>query len=194
MDSIADLAHSHDLKLHVDGHGLWNAAVALNVAPARLVQGADSVSVCLSKGLGAPVGSVVAGNRESIGQARRNRKVLGGGLRQGGVIAAAGTVAVTEMVERLADDHANASTASQGLSQIDGIVVEPELIETNMIFFRLVHDEITPAQLSASLREIGRAGDPSRGGRARAVLNYHVASEDIEIAGRIPWEDRGRHQ
>ena len=133
MDAAGKLAHNHDLKLHVDGARLWNAAVALNVAPARLLQEADSASVCLSKGLGAPVGSVIVGDAEFIRRARRMRKILGGGTRQAGIIAAAGIVAITEMVERLTDDHANARKLAEGLAQLDGIVVDPDTVETDII-------------------------------------------------------------
>ena len=180
MDAVGKLAHEHDLKLHVDGARLWNAAVALNVPPARLVQEADSVSVCLSKGLGAPVGSVVAGSAGFIRRARRMRKVLGGGTRQAGIIAAAGIVAITEMVERLADDHANARQLAQGLSQIDGILVDPETIETDIVYFELTRADLTTAQLSAGLKELGVLVNPTNKTHLRAVTNFSVTSDDIE--------------
>ncbi|MEZ4864638.1 MAG: low-specificity L-threonine aldolase [Caldilineaceae bacterium] len=180
MDEIGDLAHQHDLKLHVDGARLWNAAVALNVAPARLLRSADSVSVCLSKGLGAPVGSVVAGEAAFIRRARRMRKVVGGGLRQAGVLAAAGIVGVTEMVERLADDHANAQRLAQGLAALDGIAIDPATVQTNLVFFELTHPEITPPQLVNALAEYGVKLSASGGRRLRAVINYHISSADVE--------------
>jgi threonine aldolase len=121
MDAAGELAHRHGLPLHVDGARLWNAAVQLGVSPARLLQGADSASLCLSKGLAAPVGSVVVGSAAFIRKVRRNRKVVGGGMRQAGVIAAAGIVAVTAMVERLADDHENARALARGLAEIEGL-------------------------------------------------------------------------
>ena len=180
MDAAGNTAHSHGLKLHVDGARLWNAAVALNVAPARLVQEADSVSVCLSKGLGAPVGSVVVGDADFISRARRMRKILGGGTRQAGIIAAAGIVAVSEMIERLADDHANARKLAQGLAKLDGIVLNPEKIETDIVYFELHRDDITPAQLSAGLKEKGVLLNPSGGNLLRAVTNLSVSSVDID--------------
>lgn len=180
MDAAGDLAHSHGLKLHVDGARLWNAAVALDVSPARLVQNADSVTVCLSKGLAAPVGSVVAGDDAFVQQARRMRKVVGGSMRQAGVIAAAGIVAVTEMVERLADDHDNAQRLARGLAEMDGIEIDPAEVETNLVFFNLERDDITPAQLSNALREQGILLNPSGGKRLRAVTNYHVTADDID--------------
>lgn len=180
MDAAGDLAHAHDLKFHVDGARLWNAAVALNVSPARLVQKADTVSVCLSKGLAAPVGSVVVGSAEFIRKARRNRKIVGGGMRQAGIIAAAGIVAITEMVERLADDHTNAQALAQGLAQIEGIAINPAEVETNLVFFTLTRDDISPAQLSTALAERGVLLMPSGGRRLRAVVNYHFSASDVE--------------
>ncbi|HXF63299.1 MAG TPA: low-specificity L-threonine aldolase, partial [Caldilineaceae bacterium] len=180
MDAAGELARRRGLKLHVDGARLWNAAVALNVAPARLVQMADSVSVCLSKGLGAPVGSVVAGDQEFIRRARRNRKVVGGSMRQAGVIAAAGIVAITEMIERLADDHANAKRLAEGLAQIDGIEIDPATVETNLVFFTLVREDVTPATLVAGLKERGILMNAGSTRRLRAALNYHVSADDVQ--------------
>ncbi len=179
MDSVGELAHRHGLRLHVDGARLWNASVALNAPPARLVQTADSVSVCLSKGLAAPVGSVVAGNAEFIGRARRNRKVVGGGMRQAGILAAAGIVAISDMVERLADDHANAKRLAEGLAEMDDLSIDPTTVETNMVYFEVVRKDMTPAQLSAGLRQQGVLMNPVGGRRLRAVLNYHVTSDDV---------------
>jgi threonine aldolase len=144
-----------------------------------LLQESDSVSVCLSKGLGAPVGSVVAGSAEFIEKARRNRKVVGGAMRQAGVLAAAGLVAVTEMVERLADDHANAKTLAAGLAQIDGIAIDPSTVETNIVFFVLEEADLTPVQLAQRLRSQGVLLNAGAGRRMRAVLNHHVAAEDV---------------
>jgi len=179
MDSVGNLAHERDLKMHVDGARLWNAAVALNVSPARLLKNADSVSVCLSKGLGAPVGSVVAGSAEFIEKARRNRKVVGGAMRQAGVLAAAGIVAVTEMVERLADDHANAKTLATGLSEIEGIEIDPSTVETNIVFFTLQEPSITPVEMAQKLRSQGVLLNAGASRRMRAVLNHHVTAEDV---------------
>ncbi|MEZ4711908.1 MAG: low-specificity L-threonine aldolase [Caldilineaceae bacterium] len=179
MDAAGDLAHAHGIKLHVDGARLWNAAVALNVSPKRLLQNADSVSVCLSKGLSAPVGSVVAGSAEFIRKARRMRKVAGGGMRQAGMIASAGIVAVSDMIERLADDHANAKVLAQGLSALDGIQVNADEIETNIVYFDLVRDDITPAQLSNALKERGVLLNPSGGARMRAVTHHPLTESDM---------------
>lgn len=180
MDAAGELAHRHGLKLHVDGARLWNAAVALNLPPARLLANADSASVCLSKGLGAPVGSVVVGDGEFIRRARRMRKVLGGGMRQAGVIAAAGIVAISEMIERLADDHTHARQLAQGLAALDGIAIDPQAVETDIVIFELHREDLTPAQLSAGLREQGVLLNPIGGRRLRAVTNYHITPADIE--------------
>lgn len=180
MDAVGDLAHEHGLKLHVDGARLWNAAVALGVSPARVARNADSVSLCLSKGLGAPVGSVVVGDKAFIGRARRARKAVGGGLRQAGILAAAGIIAVTEMVERLSDDHANAKQLAEGLAQIEGIHINPADVETNLVFFELTHPDVTPAQLVNGLAEQGVKLSASSNRRLRAVLNHHVTAADVE--------------
>lgn len=180
MDAVGELAHSHGLKLHVDGARLWNAAVALGESPARILKNVDTASLCLSKGLSAPVGSVVVGSKEFIHKARRNRKAAGSGMRQAGMIAAAGIIAVTEMVERLADDHDNAKALAIGLSKIDGIDVDPADVETNIVYFDVVHEEITPAQLSAALKERGVLSNASGGKRMRAVANRHIEANDIE--------------
>lgn len=180
MDAMGELAHAHGLKLHVDGARLWNAAVALEVSPARLLKHADSVSVCLSKGLGAPVGSVVAGNRAFADRARRMRKVVGGAMRQAGTIAAAGIVAVTEMVERLADDHVNARMLAEGLAALEGIEIDPATVETNIVFFTVTQESVMPVQLSQGLKAHGILINPSAGRRMRAVLNHHVTAEDVQ--------------
>lgn len=179
MDAIGELAHQHGLKLHVDGARLWNAAVALNVSPARLLQHADTASVCLSKGLGAPVGSLVVGDEAFIAKARRARKAAGGGMRQAGIIAAAGIVAVSDMVERLSDDHANAKALAEGLNALEGIAVNPAEVETNLVFFELTRDDMSAAQLVNGLAAHGIKLSASGGRRLRAVLNHHVTAEHV---------------
>ncbi len=175
------LAHSRGLSLHVDGARLWNAAVALGEAPARLVAGADSVSVCFSKGLGAPVGSALAGSRPFIRQARRMRKQVGGGMRQAGILAAACLVALDEMVDRLAEDHANARLLAQGLAATAGIELDPTAVETNIVYFDVDCAAQTAAQLSAALAHRGVLMNPTGSQRLRAVTNYQVTTADIEV-------------
>ncbi len=134
MDMIADTAHQHGLKAHCDGARLFNAAVALDVAPSRLVRDLDSVSICLSKGLGTPAGSVLVGSAEITAKARRLRKMLGGGMRQTGILAAAGIHALDHHVKRLKDDHDCAGMLADALMAIDGINLERDKVETNMVF------------------------------------------------------------
>jgi threonine aldolase len=129
-----DWAHGIGLATHLDGARIWNAAVASKVTPADIAKGFDSVSVCLSKGLGAPVGSVLLGSRDFIHASKRWRKMLGGGMRQAGIIAAAGLYALDHNLDRLADDHANAATLAAGLSKLPGLTVETQ---TNMVFVQV---------------------------------------------------------
>jgi threonine aldolase len=156
--------------------------VALDVDPKELAAEADSVSFCLSKGLGAPVGSVVCGTQDFIHEARRARKVLGGGMRQAGVIAAAGIVALNEMVDRLADDHANAKKLATGLAEIPGISIDPDQIPTNIIFFEVNREDMTPAEFVQRIDAEGIRILPVPTGPnpLRAVTHYHITSEDID--------------
>jgi threonine aldolase len=152
------------------------------VAAEDLVAEADSVSICLSKGLAAPVGSVVCGTRDFIARARRNRKVVGGGMRQAGILAAAGIVALDEMVDRLADDHENAGKLAQGLANIAGLSVDPQMISTNIVYFDVIKENITACILAESLDRQGIRLLPTGAKRLRAVTNYHVTSADIDYA------------
>ncbi len=178
---VADLAHTHGMRLHIDGARLFNAAVALGVDAKELVAGADSVTFCLSKGLAAPVGSVICGTREFINQARRNRKVLGGGMRQVGILAAAGIVALDEMVDRLAEDHANAEALAVGLAEMPGIEVEPVAVRTDIVFFRILRPDLDAASFCERLNEFGVRMADMDPRRVRAVTNYHVTSNDIDL-------------
>ena len=179
MHEVGSLARERGLALHVDGARLWNAAVALNSSPAALVEQADSVSCCLSKGLAAPVGSVVAGSARFIQRARRMRKVVGGSMRQAGIIAAAGIVSLTEMVERLSDDHVNARTLAQGLAQMPEIDLDADAVSTNIVYFSLRETDTTPLQLAAALHDQGVLMNPIDDTTMRAVLHCDVAAEDV---------------
>ena len=142
------------MRLHMDGARLWNAAVASGSDPARIVRDVDSVSVCFSKGLGAPVGSAVVGDADLIETARRNRKLLGGGMRQAGIIAAGALHAVRHHVDRLADDHANARALAEGLAGSRRLQVDPESVETNIVFGAVPAGE-NAAALVAEMAEAG---------------------------------------
>ena len=134
IQAVIDIAREHGLATHLDGARLMNAAVALDVEPSTLTDGFDSVSLCLSKGLCAPVGTVLCGSRDFIARAYRNRKILGGAMRQSGVLAACGIVALDNNVARLAEDHANANTLANGLAALPGLTVDLDAVETNMVF------------------------------------------------------------
>ncbi len=176
---VADLAHSRGLRLHIDGARLFNASVALGVDAKELVRDADSVTFCLSKGLAAPVGSIICGSREFITQAHRNRKVLGGGMRQVGILAAAGIVALDEMVDRLADDHSNAEALAAGLADLPGIEVEPVSVRTDIVFFKILRPDMDAVTFSERLEAYGVRMADMDPRRVRAVTNYHVTREDI---------------
>jgi len=185
LKQVGELARGHGLKLHIDGARLFNAAVALHVDAADLVVEADSVSICLSKGLAAPVGSVVCGSRAFIEQARRNRKILGGGMRQAGVLAAAGIVALTEMTARLADDHANARRLAEGLAELGGISVEPETVHTNIVFIEVDAGRMSAAALAKKLEAAGVRVLASGPRQLRAVTHYHITAEHIYAALQV---------
>jgi threonine aldolase len=182
MRQVRELADAHGLSVHLDGARIFNAAVALDVSAARLVQDVDSVSFCLSKGLAAPVGSLVCGTEAFVAEARRQRKLLGGGMRQAGVLAAAGIVALETMVDRLAEDHANAQWLAAGLATLPGILLDPEQIATNIVIFEMAARAPSPANLVASLAPYGvKVGDIG-GRRLRAVTHYGIEADDIDYA------------
>lgn len=175
VDATIETAHENGLAIHLDGARLWNAAVELELPAARLARGFDSVSVCLSKGLGAPVGSVLVGDAGLIAAARRWRKMLGGGMRQAGVLAAAGLVALEEGVARLADDHRRTRLLAAGLAELPG--VEIRWADTNMVFVRV--DEERGAELRRTLLEAGVLADVDAGA-LRLVLHHQVSDAGVE--------------
>ena len=179
---VAELARRYGLKLHVDGARLFNAAVSLGIDVKHLVSEADSVSICLSKGLAAPVGSVVGGTKDFISKARRNRKVVGGGMRQAGILAAAGIVALTEMVDRLADDHENARKLAEGLANIEGLSIEPERVSTNIVYVDAIKKDVTAQALADRFNSRGIRMLSTGPKQLRAVTHYQVTSGDIAYA------------
>jgi threonine aldolase len=182
---IAALAHRHGLMVHLDGARIFNAAVAIGIPARELATPADSVSFCLSKGLSAPVGSLLCGTNEFITVARKWRKMLGGGMRQAGIIAAAGIVAIEKMVDRLAEDHENAKALAIGLSQMPGITIYPDRVQTNIVLFE-PPTSITPQEFSMRMEARQVLAKPYGGRRIRAVLNRMVSSADIkETLGRV---------
>lgn len=181
--AVAELAHSRGVGLHIDGARIFNASVSLGVTARELTSCADSVTFCLSKGLCAPVGSVLCGSKTFIQKAHRVRKILGGGMRQAGILAAAGIVALETMVERLEQDHARARRLARGLSQINGLVLDPGTPYTNMVFCTLAPE--VPADSTEIVRRLKlrgvRIGDVG-GRRFRMVTHYWIGDQDIEDA------------
>lgn len=181
-DGIAELAGRHHLAVHLDAARIFNAAVALGVNAKALTRSVDSLSFCLSKGLAAPVGSVVCGSKGFIAQARRIRKVLGGGMRQAGIIAAAGIVALEEMVPRIQEDHDNAAKLAQGIARLDGLTIDVSRVRTNILYFDVTGDGLTAETLVATLAAQGVRMLCIGPGRIRAVTHYGITTEDIDTA------------
>jgi threonine aldolase len=185
---LSAFAHDKGIPVHMDGARLFNAAVAMRVSAAELAASVDSVMFCLSKGLSAPVGSILAGSDEFIKEARRTRKLLGGGMRQAGILAAAGIVALTEMVDRLAQDHANARRLALGLAELPGILIEPESVQTNILFFGLGGPGARPAPVAPLVAAAEARGVLVSGGddgRIRAVTHYGITTDEIDHALRV---------
>jgi threonine aldolase len=180
MRQVRTLADEYNLKIHLDGARVFNAAIALGVDVRELTRDADSVSFCLSKGLSAPVGSLVCGSADFIREARRARKVLGGGMRQGGVIAAAGIVALEQMVDRLADDHANARRLAEGLADTPGIALDPSRVQTNIVYFDLEEGAPNAAEFCGRIAEQGVKMGPTGARRIRAVTHHGIEANHIE--------------
>ncbi len=182
LKKVADLAADHGLAVHVDGARIFNAAAALGVTVKALAENADSLSFCLSKGLAAPVGSLVCARRDFIARARRQRKVLGGGMRQAGVLAAAGLVALETMTDRLVEDHANAQRLARGLAAMPGVRIDPATVRTNIVY---VDFEPSAPPLTATVARLAEhnvrvlATGPSQ---IRAVTHFGITDEDIARA------------
>lgn len=176
--AIAEVAHARDVAVHLDGARIFNAAVALDIPVTELTGDVDSVCFCLSKGLAAPVGSLVCGSEEFVARARKARKMVGGGMRQVGVIAAPGIVALETMVDRLAEDHENAQVLARGLAELPGVVIDPEAVRTNIILFDLEGWELS--RFGEALRQAEIMAIPVGPQRIRMVTHYGVSREDIE--------------
>lgn len=178
-------ARENGLATHLDGARLFNAVVATGVAASEWAQHFDTVSVCFSKGLGAPVGSALAGTREMIAQARRHRKLFGGGMRQAGIIAAGALYALENNVERLAEDQANAQLLAEAIRQCEPLALEPDTIDTNIVIFRVAESYGTAQQLTDALQEHGVLMLPFGPQQIRAVTHLDVSRRDIERAAEI---------
>lgn len=181
-DKVGEVAKKYGIKLHIDGARIFNASVALGVPVHRLVQAADSVSVCLSKGLGAPVGSVIVGSTEFITKAKRLRKTLGGGMRQVGVLCAAAYVALRDNVHKLSDDHRRAKILADGLQQMEYFSVDLNSVESNMVYFDIKNSKISADRLCEVLEERGVIAMPSSSTRIRLVLHHQISDSDVQFA------------
>jgi threonine aldolase len=180
-EEICERAHAIKLPVHLDGARIFNAATALGESVAALARPADSVMFCFSKGLGAPVGSMLLGTREFIEEARRWRKLLGGGMRQVGVLAAAALVALEETPQRLHEDHAHAQRLAQGLAELPGVRIDPEDVMTNIVLFDVSDTGMAANEICARLQERGVLAS-GFGSSIRMVTHYDVARDDIETA------------
>lgn len=180
---VCQRAHALGIKVHLDGARIFNAATFLKRPARELVEGADTVMFCLSKGLGAPVGSLLAGPRDAIAEARLYRKRLGGGMRQAGVLAAAGLVALDEMLQRLEEDHENARAAANLLSEIPGLTI-PHRVETNIVILDLSGAGVPAAAVSEELRRQGILINPVGPWQLRLVTHFDVSREDCLYAAR----------
>ena len=189
--SMVDVARRHDVAVHLDGARLFNAAVYLETPVSELVKDVDTVTFCLSKGLGCPVGSVVCGSAEDIEKVRRWRKMLGAGMRQAGIIAAAGVVALETMIERLAEDHSNARKLLKGLSGIDGIEVDIERFETNLVFCDVTASN--SSELSRLLTDQGVLVNERGYEIWRFVTHHPISPDDIDYTVDVIKETFARH-
>lgn len=179
LRDVAELARRHGLPIHLDGARLFNAATALGASAADIAANVDSVMFCLSKGLCAPVGSMLAGPKAFIEKARRKRKIMGGGMRQAGILAAAGLLALGKMTRRLAEDHANARYLASRLAEIPGFIVDTAALDINMVFFR-TPSSIDGQALCTFLSENGVLINPPELGAIRFVTHYWITREHID--------------
>ncbi|HEX8284086.1 MAG TPA: GntG family PLP-dependent aldolase [Pyrinomonadaceae bacterium] len=181
-EEICEGAHALGIKVHLDGARIFNAAEALGESVAALARPADSVMFCLSKGLGAPVGSMLLGERGFIEEARRWRKLLGGGMRQAGVLAAAGLVALEETPRRLSEDHANARRLAEGVAELPGIKIDPESVRTNIVIFDVSGARLAADEICARVRERRGVLCSGFGSSIRMVTHYDVSRADVDAA------------
>jgi len=181
LRAVREVADKHNLKIHFDGARVFNASVASGTPVKEYAKIGDSMMFCLSKGLSSPVGSMLVGSRDFIEYARRIRKVLGGGMRQVGILAAAGIISLTEMVDRLKEDHVRAKNLALGIAGLPGIDLDPENIETDIIIFGFNHPTLSTQELLSRLEDRGILALPVAGG-SRFVTNKDIDDEDIDSA------------
>ena len=185
LTAICDWAHENGLKTHLDGARLFNAVVASGISAKQWAENFDTVSVCFSKGLGAPVGSALAGTKEDIQKARRHRKLFGGGMRQAGVIAAGALYALENNIERLAEDHASAQLIGEAIRNTEGLSLDPDNVDTNIVIFKVDPSLCTAAQFVEMLEQRGVRTYPFSSVHVRAVTHMHITPEDAKDASGI---------
>ena len=179
MRSIYKIAEEHNIPVHIDGARIFNAAVSLGVAVSEVAKYGDSINFCLSKGLAAPVGSLLVGSKEFINRARKNRKLMGGGMRQAGILAAAGIVSLNKMVDRLREDHDNAKLFADEISKIDKVKVKWDRLDINMVFFEIEGSMIKSMELVEALKQKGIKVNGIDNNEYRFVTNKDVTMEDV---------------
>lgn len=182
---ICEWAHENGLKTHLDGARLFNAVVASGISAAEWAKHFDTISVCFSKGLGAPIGSCLVGSQAMINDMRRHRKLFGGGMRQSGYIAAGALYALENNIERLAEDHANAKRIGETVSQADGLELELSSVETNIVVFRVDESVSTAAEFCTAAHEAGVWMFPFSHEHVRAVTHLHISEADAIRSGEI---------
>jgi threonine aldolase len=182
MASLTSIAHQHGFPVHLDGARIFNAAIALGVKVTDIADQADSIQFCFSKGLAAPVGSAICGSKAFIAEAKRNRKMVGGGMRQAGVLAAAAIIGLEQMVDRLAEDHENARLLALGLAEIPQLHVDLSSVQSNMVMFTLANRNLNQQQVLASLVAEGLKVTTMDAEHFRAVAHYGITRQDIETS------------
>ncbi len=185
MRELYGVAKRHGMAVHLDGARVFNAAVALGVDAKEIAAWTDSVQFCLSKSLAAPIGSVIVGSKDWIDRARKNRKMMGGGMRQAGIIAAAGIVALEKMVDRLAEDHENARLLAENLAEVRGLRIDMNTVQTNMVFVDVSGTGMTADQFSLAGLEYGVKFNPSDPMKVRFVTHKDVTREDVLEAVKV---------
>jgi len=183
LRAASEAARAHGLRVHLDGARMFNAAVASGTDVADIAACADTLTFCLSKGLGCPAGSMFCGSADAVDQARRWRKRLGGAMRQAGVLAATGLIALETMVDRLAEDHANARTLAEGLAELPGVKCDLSRVQTNLVFFDL--ENMSGDDFEEECRKRGLLGGATSAHRVRFVTHYGIDAEDIQSTLRI---------
>jgi threonine aldolase len=183
LRAASDVAHERGLRVHLDGARIFNAAVALGVEAKEIAAFGDTVTFCLSKGLACPIGSIFCGSEADVLEAKRWRKRLGGGMRQVGVLAAAGLIALDDMVDRLAEDHANARTLAEGLAELPGVTCDLSRVQTNLVYFELT--EMPAPQFVDACTGRGLLSEWVDQRRVRFVTHYGIGAEDIQSALKI---------